>query len=375
MNTGIDPSRTRQLALWRWSAFALGCAAFFISFFHRVSTGSIAANLQDELAIGAAALGTLGATYFYVYALMQVPSGVLADTLGPRVTLTMGMLIAGVGSIAYGLAETFTAAAVARTCAGLGVSGVFVCTLKLHSNWFHERRFATAVGAANVAGIAGALAATAPLAWLITRVSWRSVFVAIGAASLVLALAIWLFVRESPHAQARHAVTGNWRRALLAVVVNPATWPPFWVNVGVSGAYMTFIGLWAVPFLMHAHPRALLRSATFCCWISGRHSSGIVATSRGRSFSDVRASGSARCMRPCSAPTSRRGRECARVCEGATPTRLRGQCSKGPVWGKHLATVWVMESGWKFTKHRVCRELQRRCSKHHCRAGTGAYAG
>ncbi len=283
MHANIDVNE-KQLAWWRWSAFALGCCAFFISFFHRVSTGAIAADLQHEFAIGAAALGTLGATYFYVYALMQVPSGVLADTLGPRVTLTIGMLIAGVGSIAYGLAESFTTAAIARTLAGLGVSGVFVCTLKLHSNWFHERRFATAVGAANVSGIIGALAATAPLAWLITIVSWRSVFIAVGVVSLVLALAIWCFVREAPQAQAARRPTGDWRGALKAVAANPATWPPFWVNVGISGAYMTFIGLWAAPFLIHAHGMspvdagrytALTLIAFACCapivgWLSDR---------------------------------------------------------------------------------------------------------
>ena len=253
MSADSEQHEARRLARWRWSAFSLGCCAFFISFFHRVSTGSIAADLQHEFAIGSAALGTLGATYFYVYALMQVPSGVLADTLGPRITLTIGMLIAGMGSIAYGLAESFTTAAIARTFAGLGVAGVFVCTLKLHATWFHERRFATAVGAANVSGIIGALAATAPLAWLITVVSWRSVFVVLGVASLILALAIWLFVREAPQALRAQVVTRDWRGALAAVAANPATWPPFWVSVGVSGAYMTFIGLWAAPFLMHAH--------------------------------------------------------------------------------------------------------------------------
>jgi sugar phosphate permease len=248
----VDGMDARRLAWWRSSAIALTCCAFFISFFHRVSTGSIAGELQHEFAIGAAALGTLGATYFYVYALMQVPSGVLADTLGPRVTLALGMLIAGIGSIAYGLAGSFIAAAIARTLAGLGVSVVFVCMLKLCANWFHERRFATAVGAANVSGIAGALAATAPLAWLITVVSWRSVFVTVGIVSLLLALAIWVFVREAPVARGA-AAPRNWRRALVQVAANPATWPPFWVNVGISGAYMTFIGLWAAPFLVHVH--------------------------------------------------------------------------------------------------------------------------
>ena len=176
------------------------------------------------------------------------------------------MLIAGAGSIAYGMAGSFTAAAIARTCAGLGVSVVFVCMLKLCADWFHERRFATAAGAANVAGIVGALAATAPLAWLITVVSWRSVFVAVGVVSLVLALAIWLFVREAPHARGANASAMDWRSSLAMVAANPATWPPFWVNVGISGAYMTFIGLWAAPFLVHAHgmsPVAAARCTAF----------------------------------------------------------------------------------------------------------------
>jgi MFS family permease len=79
------------------------------------------------------------------------------------------------------------------------------------------------------------------------------VFISLGVASLALALAIGLFVREAPPVQIARAVAGDWRRALAAVAANPATWPPFWVNAGVSGAYMTFIGLWAAPFLIHAH--------------------------------------------------------------------------------------------------------------------------
>jgi nitrate/nitrite transporter NarK len=164
------------------------------------------------------------------------------------------------------------------------VSVVFVCMLKLHSNWFHERRFATAAGAANVAGLVGALAATAPLAWLITLVSWRSVFVTVGAVSLILALAIWYGVRDSPQAHIARSVAGDWRGALAAVAANPATWPPFWVSVGVSGAHMTFIGLWAAPFLVHAHGMspveagrytALTLIAFACCspmmgWLSDR---------------------------------------------------------------------------------------------------------
>lgn len=128
-----------------------------------------------------------------------------------------------------------------------------MCTLKLHACWFDERRFATATGTSNVAGIVGALAATAPLAWLVTMVSWRQVFVTVGIVSVAVAAAIGWFVRDAPGPRMQRRTTGDWRRALAEVAANPATWPPFWVNFSISGAYMTFIGLWAAPFLVHAH--------------------------------------------------------------------------------------------------------------------------
>ena len=238
---------------WRWSAFFLSCTAFFLSFFPRVCTGAIAADLQQEFQIGAAALGTLGATYFYVYGLTQIPLGVLIDTIGPRIILVVGLSVAGVGSLAYGMAQSFGAAVAARGLIGLGVSGVFVCMLKLHANWFSEQRFATAVGVSNVSGILGALVATAPLAWLVTQVSWRHVFSAIGVFSIVLAAAIAVLVRDAPAPALSRVAPGQWRGALKSVLCNKATWPPFWLTFSMSGAFMTFVSLWAVPYLVHAH--------------------------------------------------------------------------------------------------------------------------
>lgn len=54
-----------------------------------------------------AALGSLAAVYYYIYTAMQIPAGVLADTLGARVSVTLGNLVSGAGSILFGLAATF----------------------------------------------------------------------------------------------------------------------------------------------------------------------------------------------------------------------------------------------------------------------------
>jgi MFS family permease len=238
----------------RWRVFVLGAAAFFLSFFHRVAPGAIAGELTRAFDMSGAALGALAATYFYVYTVMQLPTGVLVDTLGPRRILTAGGIVAGAGSIMFGLAESVAVAAAGRTLAGLGVSVAFISLLKLNANWFEERRFATASGAAQVIGLSGALLATAPLAWIVTLVSWRSVFVAIGAASLLVAGLTWVLARDHPDGQAtRQPIAQRWYHGLGEVMRNRATWPCFWVNFGISGSYMSFIGLWAVPYLTHVY--------------------------------------------------------------------------------------------------------------------------
>ena len=244
----------------RGLVFGLAAAAFWLSFFHRVAPAAIAGELQQAFAIGGAMLGTLAATYYLIYTVMQVPTGVLNDTLGPRRVLAAGCLVAGAGSILFGAAETVTAAVVGRTLAGLGVSVAFVSMLKLNAEWFPEHRFATMTGIGAMIGLTGALAAATPLAWIATMISWRTVFTAAGVASLLLAAAIWVVVRDYPagHAALAPRATGTpegtrWHQGLAQVARNPATWPCFWIGFGMSGSYMTFVGLWAVPYLMHGY--------------------------------------------------------------------------------------------------------------------------
>ncbi|MGH9390803.1 MAG: MFS transporter [Vicinamibacteria bacterium] len=240
----------------RFAVFALAGTAFFLSFFHRVAPAALSQDLTREFRLSSAALGTLSATYFYVYAMMQLPTGVLVDTLGPRKVLTAGGLVSGGGSLLMGLAGSFGAAAIGRTLVGLGVSVAFVSTLKLNSVWFDERRFATVTGISTVLGTSGAVVAAAPLAWLVTRLSWRTVFLATGLVSLVVAAVIWLVVRDRPEG-VRETSAGpkeeHWTRALSSVLANPGTWPGFWVNLGMAGTYLSFVGLWAVPYLMKVH--------------------------------------------------------------------------------------------------------------------------
>ena len=262
------PQRIRLHRL-RWTAFVLVALAYILSFFHRVAPAAIAGELQQTFQASGAALGSLAATYFYVYTLMQVPTGVLVDTLGVRRIVTLGGVVAGIGSVLFGLAETLLAASIGRLLVGLGVSFMFLSLLKINALWFRERHFGTITGFTMLLGNAGAVLAAAPLVWVLGFTSWRTVFVVLGIFSGVLALLTWFVVRDHPRdaglpsmreleGLAPHAArTGHWWRGLVEVAKNRDTWPGFFPAFGTAGTLLAFAGLWAVPFLrdVYAMPR------------------------------------------------------------------------------------------------------------------------
>lgn len=257
----LTKHQSRQLVRLRWTAFVVVGLAYVLSFFHRFAPAAISGELQQTFHASGAELGGLAATYFYVYMVMQIPTGILVDTLGPRRVVAIGGVLAGIGSLLFGTADTLAAASTGRFMVGLGVSVTFISMLKLNAAWFHDRHFATMTGATILLGNVGSLLAAAPLAWALNTISWRNAFEGVGVLSLLLAVLAWYLVHDHPgraglpsmreldgrQAHAPHA--GHWYDGLLVVLKNRATWPGLWVNMGLAGSLFAFAGLWAVPFL------------------------------------------------------------------------------------------------------------------------------
>ncbi len=236
-------------------ALTLAVAAYFLSFFHRVAPATIANDLVAAFSIDAAALGVLAATYFAIYTVMQVPTGILADTLGPRRILCVGGVVAGIGSLLFGLAPGFELAVAGRALIGLGVSVVFIAMLKLVAVWYDDSRFATMTGLCMLIGNFGSILAGAPLAALVQLVSWRWVFALVGGLSLLIGVASLFLVRDGPAASAHAGPRIDrtaWLGSVLMVLRNRATWPGFFVNLGMAASFFSFAGLWAAPYFTQA---------------------------------------------------------------------------------------------------------------------------
>ncbi|MDX9706585.1 MAG: MFS transporter [Azospira sp.] len=248
--------------------------AYVLSFFHRFAPAGIAQDLAVSFQTTAASLGTLAATYFYVYTVMQVPTGILVDTLGPRRILLAGAIVAAAGSVLFGMASSIEVALVGRTLIGLGVSVTFIAMLKIIAVWFDEKHFATVTGLCMLVGNLGSVLAGVPLSLTAQALGWRSVFVAAGLLSLLLGLACWIWVRDRKDGGSdahrpkfdRTVILGG----LMRVLKNRATWPAALTNAGVAGAFFAFAGLWATPYLVQVHGHSRDLAAThLSLWFGG----------------------------------------------------------------------------------------------------------
>jgi len=263
----------------RWIVWAPLAFAFLASYFHRTATGVVADSLMQEFSITRAAeMGGLASVYFYTYAAMQLPAGVLADFYGPRRTITLALLLATVGAVIFGQAESITALYVGRLLSSLGVGLIYVNIVKIHAEWFRVREFATMTGLIVMAGSAGFLLAATPLAFVVESYGWRNSFFMIAVYSLIVAAGCWLLVRDRPVDAGLPSITEieasenglktsaaaagcSIGGSLKTVMRNPYTWCPFFSSVTVYGVYMAFIGLWGVPYFMQIYGMSRIAAA------------------------------------------------------------------------------------------------------------------
>jgi sugar phosphate permease len=243
------------------------CLIIFLSyilvFFHRLCPAVIALDMQEAFGVSGTLLGLLGSAYFYPYALMQLPSGVLADSWGPRKAVSAFLLLAALGSVLMGLAPSFNMAILGRVLVGLGVSTLFVSNFKLLAEWFTSRQFVIMGGIFMTMGGIGALSSSAPLAWLSSLFGWRMTLVAVGLVTFVMAALVYAIVRNRPadmgldsigvhepkEAKSRISLAGGIR----LVVSSGSFWAiSVWVFFS-TGIAFSFGGLWGGPYLMHVY--------------------------------------------------------------------------------------------------------------------------
>lgn len=266
-----------------WSVWGLGALLYLFGFYQRVAPAVITDRLMSDFAIGAAALGNLSAFYFYSYVAMQIPTGIIADRWGPRRLLTVGAGVAALGTALFAFSPSLFWANAGRLLIGASVAVAFVSMLKLATHWFAPRQFALVSGMALFCGVLGGVFAGVPLRLLVESFGWRPVMGVSAGVVACLCAAIWLRVRDDPaqagyasHAATAHGTAqhGSIWRGLAEVLSYRNTWILLLTPIGLTGAVLTFAGLWGVPYLRQVHGletkmAAAITSTLLVAWALG----------------------------------------------------------------------------------------------------------
>jgi len=248
----------------RWVIFLSASMLYFVGYFHRASLTVVVEDLMREFSASATSIGFLSSLYFYPYAAMQIPAGLLIDSLGSKRTLSVFSLTTAIGTMLFAFSQHILLAMLGRALIGLGVSVAFLSAVKLIASWFDARDFASLTGILVSIGNVGALFAATPLALLVDGLGWRLSFAIIASATFVLTIILWLEVEDAPKQRSSsqsdfdqvrpspkermHPVMGVWR-ALRSRDFWPAALPPLFF----CGSFISMQGLWGVPFTMQVY--------------------------------------------------------------------------------------------------------------------------
>ena len=123
MSVLTDPTKRRWLG---WGSLAV---VFLLVNVHRLSTAVLSEELVDAFAISASQLGTLHASFFFIYAIVQIPTGVVSDRYGARYVGAAGALVLSAGAIAFTFSGSYLTAFLSRAVIGLGSGVIFIATL------------------------------------------------------------------------------------------------------------------------------------------------------------------------------------------------------------------------------------------------------
>lgn len=205
----------------------------------------------------AGGLGLITSLFFFGYAPMQIPAGLLFDRFGPRVLLTVSVFFCGAAALVFGVTDNFYIACAARWVIGFTSAFSFIGALMLASRWYAAKYYAMIAGLVQFMGSMGAIAGEAPIATMVEKFGWRPTAIWSAVGGLILAILLGLIIRDVPPDPinvAKHSLNikrynNEWQR-LRRVLGSKQTWAVSVFAFSTWTPISIFPGLWGVPFIM-----------------------------------------------------------------------------------------------------------------------------
>lgn len=240
----------------RWLIWSVGVLAYAVAVFHRFSLGVTGLEATQRLHVGAAALGLLSLMQLAIYAVLQIPAGVLLDRLGSRRLLVAGAVLMSAGQVLFAFADDLPTALIARLLLGGGDALTFISVLRIVALWFPSRQNPLVLQLTAIIGQLGAVVSAVPLIAALHRYGWTSTFLAAAAFGAVVGVLVWTMLRDAPRTASALRVNLEEqppvRESLRSAWAAPGTRLGMWTHFVTQFPGVVFVLLWGYPYLVQA---------------------------------------------------------------------------------------------------------------------------
>jgi MFS transporter, ACS family, D-galactonate transporter len=271
----------------RWRIFGVVFLITLINLVDRISLSIAMPTIAKEFTLSPAMQGLILSSFFWSYALLQIPGGWLIDRFGAR------KLVAG-ATVLWGLCQTLMGAAtgglsmlVMRVGLGAAEAPLFPAGSKLNALWLSRKERARGAVLMDAGSPLGAAIGGLAISHLILMFgSWRTAFVVAGIATIACGWLAWRYLRDDPakhpgvnSAELDHIRDGMPAQTSAAAIANAETDAPlpmrstFAMCIGRMAWAMIFFGLltWGPSYLTQARGLSLsqIGAATFFIFLAG----------------------------------------------------------------------------------------------------------
>ena len=250
--------------------FFLSATFYLYEYILQVAPSVMADSMMKTFRVSAAGFGIVSAFYFYAYAPMQLPAGLLFDRYGPRKLMTSALTLCAIGSFFFASTDSLMTAALGRFLIGIASAFSFIGVLVLVSRWFPPHQFALLAGVAQLMSSVGALFGEMPLAALVNEVGWRFASFILAFIGLCLAALTWFIIRDYPHQptqdRPQRQFKEEWYR-LLNVCRHSYTWIIGAYSFTIWTPIAVFAALWGIPYLQQKYQISVLAASGLCSMI------------------------------------------------------------------------------------------------------------
>jgi MFS family permease len=252
--------KTLDNSVYKWYVVGVLVLGYVFNVIDRGALGILVQPIKEELGISDTAMGLLtGLAFAVFYSVMGIPIARLADRWSRKHVLALAIGLWSCATAMCGAAVNYFTLFLARSATGVGEAGGSPPSHSLISDYFPASKRATALAIYAMAVPFGTAIGSFASGNLNLMIGWRWTFVAVGAPGLLVAMLVWLTVKEPPrgysdlpHLRAKRTTTPPFLEVFQFLLTRRS-----FMHMSLAAALHSIVwyagSIWNATFLIRSH--------------------------------------------------------------------------------------------------------------------------